>query len=143
MANKFEFLSKYGNITPEKAHKSRQNSVCLGSLPSMRSLVIDEHCLSVRALYATLLICNVFHRPQGQGCSGHVSMLEWLPQKNWDGQNAKWQQKTPDKMPNDNKKVRTKCQQIIWYFVLPSDMEFVTSGTCVKCFLGSGIILKN
>ena len=28
--------------------------------------------------------------------------------KNWDEQNAKWQRKSSDKMPNDNKNIREK-----------------------------------
>ena len=84
MANIFEFLSKDGNITPEKARKSRQmqfhdktayvwmgilplkkranrtnavlrqNSVCLGSSLSLRSLAIVEAASQLRAVYATL-----------------------------------------------------------------------------------------
>ena len=54
MANIFELASKDGNIKPEKARKSRQNSVCLGSSLSMRSFAIDEPGSSVRALHATL-----------------------------------------------------------------------------------------
>ena len=54
MANIFEFLSKDGNITPEKTRKLRQNSVCLGSSLSMRSFAIEEPGSPVPALYATL-----------------------------------------------------------------------------------------
>ena len=58
MAHIFEFLSKDGNITPEKARKSRQmqfhDKTAYRSLLSMRSLAIDEPGSSVRALYATL-----------------------------------------------------------------------------------------
>ena len=50
----FYFLSKDGNITPEKARKLRQNSVCLGSSLSMRSFAIEEPGSPVPALYATL-----------------------------------------------------------------------------------------
>ena len=55
MANIFEFLSKDANITPEKARKSRQNSVCLGSSLSMRFFAIEEPGSPVPALYATLM----------------------------------------------------------------------------------------
>ena len=63
----FELPSKDGNITPEKVRKSRianavsrQNSVCLGSSLSMRSLAIDEPCSQARALYATLVSGSFF-----------------------------------------------------------------------------------
>ena len=78
MANIFEFLSKDGNITPEKARKSRQMQfhdktayVWMGILPLKKRVnrdkcsfmtkqrmfgvfAIDEPGSSVRALYATL-----------------------------------------------------------------------------------------
>ena len=50
MANIFEFLSKDGNITPEKARKS--------SL-SMRSFAIEEPGSPVPALYATLHLTDL------------------------------------------------------------------------------------
>ena len=49
MANIFEFLPKDGNITPEKACKSRQMQ-----FHDKTSFAIDEPGSSVRALYATL-----------------------------------------------------------------------------------------
>ena len=39
---------------------SRQTSVCLGSLLSMRSFAINEPRSSVRALYATLVHCAIY-----------------------------------------------------------------------------------
>ena len=61
----FELPPKNGNITPEKARKSRQNSVCLGSLLLMRSFAIDDPRSPDRALYATLKLIMICHfRPQ-------------------------------------------------------------------------------
>ena len=90
MANIFEFLSKDGNITPEKARKSRQMQfhdktayVWMGILPlkkrinrdkcsfatnavslSMRSFAIEEPGSPVPALYATLLAMSCFMAPR-------------------------------------------------------------------------------
>ena len=83
MANIFEFLSKDGNITPEKARKSRQMPfhdktayVWMGMLPLKKRVnrdkcsfatkqrmfgvfAIDEPRSPARALYAPLLNANI------------------------------------------------------------------------------------
>ena len=61
MANIFEFLSKDGNITPEKARKSRQMQFH-DKTAYVWGLRIDEPGSPVRALYATLVIGKIFSR---------------------------------------------------------------------------------
>ena len=75
MANIFEFLSKDGNITPEKARKLRQmqfhdKTAYVWGLRyrwdpslSMRSFAIDEPRSSARALYVTLVKTNKNFQP--------------------------------------------------------------------------------
>ena len=86
MANRFEFLSKDGNITPEKARKSRQMQfreqtayvwgLRYGWDPSlsMRSFAIDEPGSPVRALYATLLWGYQYLRRNDVNCE----LWQWL-----------------------------------------------------------------
>ena len=101
MANIFKFLSKDGNITPEKARKSQQMQLhiktayvwmgilplkkhvnrdkfsfatvqrCLGSLLSMRSLAIDDPRYTDRALCATLYV--IIFNDHRQRCTVLVS----------------------------------------------------------------------